>query len=92
MIRASLDPAALGGSAALVATTTLLAALAPVPLAARQTAAPPTGRAAVEALSFEPLIFEPPEVSRRDVGGARVLFLEERALPLVTVAAYVEGR
>ncbi len=91
MIRASLDPAALGGSAALVATTTLLAALAPVPLAARQTAAPPTGRAAVEALSFEPLIFEPPEVSRRDVGGARVLFLEERALPLVTVAAYVEG-
>lgn len=51
----------------------------------------PTGRAAVEALSYEPLEFEPPEAERHDVSGVRVLLLEEHTLPLVTVFARFRG-
>lgn len=43
----------------------------------------PTGRDAVEALGFDPLSFDPPDPERHEVAGVRVLFLENRSLPLI---------
>lgn len=50
-----------------------------------------TGRAAVEALRYPTLEFEPPEVDRREVAGVPVLLFESHELPLVTVYAYFRG-
>ena len=63
-------------------------ARAPAAQAAQQL---PAGREAVEALSFEPLEFEPPVPERRTVSGVRTLLLEDRTLPLVTVFARFRG-
>ncbi len=52
---------------------------------------PVTGRAAVEALRFEPLDFEQPSAEHHEVRGVDVLLLEDRQLPLVTVSAYFKG-
>jgi len=49
------------------------------------------GRAALDRLAFEPLVFEQPEVEHHEIDGVRVLLLEDRDLPLVTVYAYVRG-
>lgn len=50
-----------------------------------------SSRAALEALRFEPLDFEQPEVTHIEVDGVDVLLLEDRALPLVTLYAYFRG-
>ena len=50
-----------------------------------------SGRAAIEALRFEPLDFEQPDVWHVEVAGIDVLHLEDRSLPLVTVRAYFRG-
>ena len=50
-----------------------------------------SGRATIEALSFEPLEFEQPAVSRTKVDGIDVLHLEDRSLPMVTIHAYFRG-
>lgn len=42
-------------------------------------------------LDFDPIRFEQPEPERHDVLGVRVLYLEDRGLPLVTVMAGFEG-
>lgn len=52
---------------------------------------PAIGRAAVDALTFDPLEFEQPVVAHHSVGGVRTLLLTDRALPLVTVHAYFRG-
>jgi zinc protease len=49
------------------------------------------GRAAIEALEFEPLDFEQPEVETHRVDGVDVLVLEDHTLPLVTAYAYFRG-
>jgi zinc protease len=51
----------------------------------------PQGRAALEALEFPPLDFSPPVPERHEVSGVRVLFLEDRDLPLVDVFARFRG-
>jgi zinc protease len=51
----------------------------------------PGGRAAVEALVFEPLVFEQPEADHHRVGGVPVLMIEDASLPMVTVQAYIRG-
>jgi zinc protease len=49
------------------------------------------GRAALDRLTFEPLVFEQPDVEHHELAGVRVLVLEDHALPLVTVYAYIRG-
>jgi predicted Zn-dependent peptidase len=68
-------------------TMALVAATVPM-LAAAQVE---PGRAAVDRLTFEPLVFEQPEVEHHEIDGVRVLLLEDRDLPLVTVYAYIRG-
>jgi predicted Zn-dependent peptidase len=50
-----------------------------------------TPREAAERLTHAPLAFEQPEVAKHEVGGVQVILLEDRDLPLVTVATYVRG-
>lgn len=50
-----------------------------------------SGRAVIESLHFEPLVFEQPEVTQLSVGGVDVLHLPDRTLPLITIAAYFKG-
>jgi zinc protease len=71
-------------TAVTVVTTTAVSAQLP-----SQTV--PVGRAAVEALVFEPLVFEQPEADHHEVAGVPVLMLEDASLPMVTVQAYVRG-
>jgi predicted Zn-dependent peptidase len=54
-------------------------------------AAAPVGRAAVEALEFPPLVFEPPVVDERDVAGVPVFHLYDPTLPLVDVQIQIQG-
>lgn len=49
------------------------------------------GRATIEALEFEPLVFEQPAVEKYELEGIDVLLLEDHALPLVSVYAYFRG-
>ena len=79
---------------------TALLLLAGTPLVAERASAqerPPSGapvsdgRAAVEALTFEPLDFEQPTVEERLVEEVPVLLLSDDALPLVTFHAYFRG-
>jgi zinc protease len=49
------------------------------------------GRAAVEALEYEPLDFEQPVVEEHRMHDVDVLLLEDDALPLVTIHAYFKG-
>ncbi len=51
----------------------------------------PSGRALIEALSFEPLEFSPPAVQVWNVAGVQVFHLEDTSLPLVDVFARFEG-
>jgi zinc protease len=51
----------------------------------------PSGRAAIASLDPEPLEFEQPTVTRHEIDGVNVLFLEDRTLPLVTFYAYFRG-
>jgi zinc protease len=51
----------------------------------------PTGREAVEAISYEPLEWIPPVPERHDVSGATTILLEDRTLPLVTIIARFRG-
>jgi predicted Zn-dependent peptidase len=51
----------------------------------------PDTREAMQALSFEPIAFEPPVPERHQVSGVRVLLLEDPVLPLVTVYARFRG-
>lgn len=53
--------------------------------------APATGRAAVEALRFEPLRFDPPVPRVEEILGVPVYFLEDRSLPLVDIFVRFEG-
>jgi zinc protease len=71
------------------ALTVLAAAATTVASDARAQA--PDTRAALEALTFEPVDFQPPAPSRHEISGVRVLLLEDRALPLVTVYARFRG-
>ena len=64
-------------------------ALAAAPAHAQQ---PAGGRAAALALRFAPLAFNPPRAEEHTLSnGVRVLFLEDRALPLVNVYARFRG-
>jgi zinc protease len=45
----------------------------------------------IQALDFEPVRFEQPEPERHDVLGVQVLYLEDRALPLVTALVGFQG-
>jgi zinc protease len=49
------------------------------------------GREALQVLEFEPLEFSPPAPERHEVAGVTVLFLEDRAIPLVDVIARFRG-
>ncbi|MGE0159405.1 MAG: M16 family metallopeptidase [Gemmatimonadales bacterium] len=51
----------------------------------------PTGRELVESLEVGPLEFEPPTPERHEIGGVRVLLLEDHTLPLVDVLARFRG-
>jgi predicted Zn-dependent peptidase len=51
----------------------------------------PVGRAAVEALDFPPLVFEPPIVEELEVSGVPVYHLYDPTLPLVDVQIQVQG-
>jgi zinc protease len=51
----------------------------------------PVGRAAVEALTFPPLIFTPPEATEHDLLGVPVFHLEDATFPLVDVYVQVRG-
>lgn len=51
----------------------------------------PDVRGAVQALRYPPLRFQPPEPRLHHVAGVPVLFLEDPAVPLVTVLARFEG-
>lgn len=65
-------------------------ATTPAP-ADRQTM-PEVGRAAIEALTFPPLQFEPPEPEELTLSnGVTVFFLEDHSLPLVDVFAQFRG-
>ncbi len=50
-----------------------------------------TGRTVIEALEFEPLVFEQPSADRHEVDGIEILLLEDHTLPLVSVYAYFRG-
>jgi predicted Zn-dependent peptidase len=67
------------------------AALAIVATTASVAAQVPGGRAALDALHFPPLDFSPPAPERHEVGGVRVLLLEDHDLPLIDVFARFRG-
>jgi len=53
---------------------------------------PPVGRAAIEALRFPPLRFEPPRPTQHELSnGIQVFILEDRTLPLVDLYASFRG-
>lgn len=54
-------------------------------------ASPPIGREAVEALTYPPLVFDPPHVEDHEELGVPVLFLRDNALPLVDVQLLIRG-
>jgi predicted Zn-dependent peptidase len=67
-------------------------ALACAGSAEAQQPAPTGGRAAALALRFEPLEFRPPRAEEHTLAsGVRVLYLEDRSLPLVNVYARFRG-
>lgn len=70
------------------AALVVLGVAGPLELAAQDTS---TGRAAVEALTFPELEFDPPEAELREVEGVPVLFLADSTLPLVSVFASFRG-
>jgi predicted Zn-dependent peptidase len=78
---------------ALLLASTLFGTVVPGASALQELAAqePPTGRAAVEALTFPELEFDPPEADLREVEGVPVLFLADSTLPLVSVFASFRG-
>ena len=51
----------------------------------------PGTREAMQALRVEPVVFEPPVPGRHEISSVRVLLLEDRALPLVTIYARFRG-
>ena len=51
----------------------------------------PVGRAAVEALEFPPLVFEPPVVDEHEVSGVLVFHLYDATVPLVDVQVQIQG-
>lgn len=53
--------------------------------------APPIGREAVEALTYPPLVFDPPHVEDHEELGVPVLFLRDSTLPLVDVQLLIRG-
>jgi len=71
------------------AATAMLAAavVGALPTSAQET----DTRAAIEALRFEDIAFEPPRPERHEISGVRVLLLEDRTLPLVSVYARFRG-
>jgi zinc protease len=78
--------------AARVAGSVGAAALALVTVAASGTAQSPRDtREALQALQFEPIDWEPPTPARHEIGGVRVLLLEDHTLPLVSVYARFRG-
>ncbi len=52
---------------------------------------PPVGRAAVEALTFPPLVLDPPEADEHDVLGVPVFHLHDPTLPLVDLNVQLRG-
>lgn len=50
-----------------------------------------TPREAADRLTHIPVAFEQPQVAKHEIGGVQVILLEDRDLPLVTVATYVRG-
>lgn len=76
-----------GPVGAAVFAMTLLAVAVPFGAAAQVE----PGRSALDRLTFEPLVFEQPEVEHHEIEGVRILLLEDRDLPLVTVYAYMQG-
>jgi len=73
--------------AALAIVTAATAATAAAPAAGQQ-----SGREAALALRFEPLEFRPPRAAEHTLSnGVRVLYLEDRSLPLVNVYARFRG-
>ncbi len=60
-------------------------------LRAQQTGTSRGGRAAVEALVFDPLTFDAPDPRRLQVAGVPVFFLSDESLPLVDIVALFEG-
>jgi len=79
------------GTLARVVTIVTWFAVTGATTTAAQVTTPPTGRARVDAIVYEPLDFEQPEVDHHDVAGVSVLTLEDPALPMVTVQAYIRG-
>ncbi|TVP44694.1 MAG: insulinase family protein [Gemmatimonadales bacterium] len=51
----------------------------------------PVGRAAVETLTFPPLVFSPPEATEHDVLGVPVFHLEDDTFPLVDFFVQIRG-
>jgi len=52
---------------------------------------PPVGREAIEALTFPPLVFEPPEAAEHEVLGIPVYHLHDPSLPLVDFFVQLRG-
>ena len=77
--------ARIGWIAAWALTVGALGALTPL------NAQEPTGRGLLDSIEFGPLDFEPPIPERYEISGVRVLWLEDRALPLVNVFARFRG-
>ena len=50
-----------------------------------------SGREKIEAIEFSPLEFVQPSPEYYEVSGTQVLLLEDRSLPLITVAAQFQG-
>jgi zinc protease len=75
-------------------TALLLLAFPAEDAAARQanpTAPRPVGREAIEALTYPPLVFSPPQASEHQVHGVTVFHLEDRTFPLIDVHVQVRG-
>ncbi len=54
-------------------------------------ASPPVGRAAVDALQFPELVFDPPFVEEREISGVPIYHLHDPTLPLVDIHVQVRG-
>jgi zinc protease len=63
----------------------------PPPAPAQGDTLPPVGRAAVEALSFPPLVFTPPVAGEYEVAGVPVFHLEDGSFPLVDFYVQIRG-
>lgn len=75
----------------LIALLVAVGSASPASVTAQIAAPPPVGLAAVEALTFPPLDYHPPEATEYEVMGVTVFHLEDRTFPLVDIFVQIRG-